>query len=119
MRNTLAADQLPALIAAVDSAFASIDGARLPEPAKELVPAVPIRRSVQPEAIICLDCGRHQRVLKRHIMTMHQLTVGEYRRRWGLTSDYPVVAPNYAAHRREIAKSLELGGRNRNLTDQP
>jgi hypothetical protein len=63
--------------------------------------------------------GGHQKVLKRHIMTMHQLAIGEYRRRWGLTSDYPVVAPNYAAQRREIAKSLRLGGRNRNLTDQP
>jgi predicted transcriptional regulator len=118
-RNTIAADQLSALVGTVSAALSLIEGGGLLEPSKELGPAVPIKRSVQAEAIICLDCGARQKVLKRHIMTMHKLTVGEYRRRWGLTSDYPVVAPNYAAQRRAIAKSLELGGRNRSQADQP
>jgi predicted transcriptional regulator len=116
-RNTLAADQLPALIATVHGAFTRIEGGGLPEPAKELVPAVPIRRSVQPDAITCLDCGRHQRTLKRHLAT-HKLTPDAYRERWGLRSDYPMVAPNYRARRSELAKSLGLGlWRKRSQTD--
>jgi predicted transcriptional regulator len=118
-RNTLAADQLPALIATVHGALASIGGGGLPEPAKELVPAVPVRRSVRPDAITCLDCGRHQRVLKRHLMTAHQLTVDEYRKRWGLKSDYPMVAPNSTVRRREIAKSIGLGVRRKEQPDGP
>jgi predicted transcriptional regulator len=112
-RNQLPADQLPALIATVHGALVGIEGGGLSEPAKFLAPAVPIRRSVQPEAIICLDCGRHQRVLKRHLMTAHKLTVDEYRKRWGLKSDYPMVAPNSTVHRRELAKSIGLGQRGR------
>jgi predicted transcriptional regulator len=113
-RNTLTAEQLSALIATVHGALVGIERGGLPQPAKKLaVPAVSVKRSIQPDAITCLDCGSHQKVLKRHLITAHQLTIGEYRRRWGLTSDYPMVAPNYAAERREIAKSLGLGGRNR------
>jgi predicted transcriptional regulator len=112
-RNTLAADQLPALIATVHAALAGIEGGGLPEPAKELVPAVPIRRSIQPDAIICLDCGRHQKLLKRHLMTLHELTPAAYRERWGLKSDYPMVAPSYGARRSELAKSFGLGQQGR------
>ena len=112
-RNVLAADQLPALIATVHGALARIEGGVLPEPAKELVPAVPIRRSVQPEAIICLDCGYQGKMLKRHL-AKHQLTPEAYRERWGLKRDYPMVAPNYAARRSELAKSLGLGTRRKN-----
>jgi predicted transcriptional regulator len=119
-RNTLAADQLPALIATVHGAFTRIEGGGLPEPAKELVPAVPIRRSVRPDEITCLDCGHSGRLLKRHLKTAHQLSPFEYRRRWGLKDDYPVVAPNYRARRSELAKSLGLGlWRKRSQTDQP
>jgi predicted transcriptional regulator len=99
-RNQLPADQ-------------PIEGGGLPEPAKELVPAVPIRRSVRPDEITCLDCGHSGRLLKRHLMTAHQLSPGEYRRRWGLKDDYPMSAPNYAARRSELAKSIGLGQRNR------
>src|ERR1700674_4597343 len=87
-RNTLAADQLPALIATVHGALASIEGGGLPEPAKELAPAVAIRRSIQPDYLVCLDCGRHQKMLRRHLMNSHELSPGEYRIRWGLKSDY-------------------------------
>ena len=107
-RNALAADQLPALIATVHGALVGIEGGVLPEPTKELVPAVPIRRSVQPDAITCLDCGYRGKMLKRHLTT-HQLTPDEYRKRWGLKRDYPMVAPNYAARRSALAKSLGLG----------
>jgi predicted transcriptional regulator len=121
-RHALAADQLPALIATVHGALASIEGGRQPEPAKFLAPAVPIRRSVQPDAITCLDCGRQQTMLKRHLMTVHQLTPAAYRARWGLKSDYPIVAPNYTVRRSEFAKSYGFGqqGRGRrSQTDQP
>src|ERR1700690_3155904 len=83
-RNALAADQLPALIATVHGALVGIEGGVLPEPTKELVPAVPIRRSVQPDAITCLDCGYRGKILKRHLMSAHQLTPNDYRQRWGL-----------------------------------
>ena len=110
-RNVLAADQLPTLIATVHAALASIEGGVLHEPAIAPEPAVTIRRSVQPDAITCLDCGHRQKTLKRHLMTAHKLTVDEYRKRWGLKSDYPMVAPNYAARRSEMAKSIGLGRR--------
>jgi predicted transcriptional regulator len=86
-RNQLPADQLPALIATVHGALASIERGTPSEPVKGPEPAVPIRRSVQPEAITCLDCGHRQKTLKRHLMTAHQLTPATYRERWGLKRD--------------------------------
>lgn len=109
-RNSLAADQLPALIATVHGALASIESGEISQ--NEIgrpEPAVSIRRSVQPDAITCLDCGRKASMLKRHLLTAHQLTPDTYRERWGLKSDYPMVAPNYAARRSQMAKSLGLG----------
>jgi len=112
-RNTLSADQLPTLIATVHAALVSIEQGGLPEPPPmKLVPAVPIRRSVQPEAITCLDCGHQGKMLKRHL-TKHQLTPEVYRERWGLKNDYPMIAPNYSARRSELAKSFGLGQRGR------
>lgn len=109
-RNPLSADQLPALIATVHAAFAGIESGGLSEPAKERhVPAVPMRRAVQPDAITCLDCGYRGQMLKRHLMTAHNLSPDDYRKRWGLKDDYPMVAPNYAARRSELAKSIGLG----------
>ena len=108
-RNTLAADQLPVLITTVHGALVGIEGGGLSEPAKFLAPAVPIRRSVQPDAITCLDCGQRLKMLKGHLMNAHKLTPAAYRERWGLKNDYPIVAPNYAARRSEMAKSYGLG----------
>lgn len=108
-RNPLPADQLPALIATVHAALASVESGRPPAPAIGPEPAVPIRRSVQPDAIICLDCGKPQKMLKRHLMTAHNLSPSDYRKRWGLKDDYPLVAPNYHAQRSELAKSFGLG----------
>lgn len=119
-RNALAADQLPALIATIHGALVGIAGGVPAEPTKRPEPAVLIKRSVRPDAITCLDCGQHQKTLKRHLLTSHQLTPEAYRMRWGLKDDYPMVAPNYAARRSELAKSLGLGRRiNSSKTDQP
>src|SRR5919202_160618 len=72
-------------------------------------PAVPIRRSVQPDAITCLEDGKKFKSLKRHLRTAHDMTPQEYRAKWGLKPDYPMVAPNYAASRSELAKKMGLG----------
>lgn len=111
-RNALPADQLPQLIAIVHSALARIEsGQSSEEPQKPLVPAVSVKRSVQRDTITCLDCGKPQKMLKRHLLTSHQLTPDQYRQRWGLSQDYPLVAPGYAAKRSELAKSIGLGRR--------
>jgi len=111
-RNALAADQLPTLIATVHGALAGVKSGIIPEQADEpLTPAVSVRRSVQLDAIICLDCGRRQKMIKRHITAAHGLSVGEYRQRWGLPRDYPLVAPDYHTRRSELAKSIGLGKR--------
>jgi predicted transcriptional regulator len=109
-QNAIANHQLPDLIASVASALnnvanpSPIDGPRV-GPA----PAVPIRRSVQPDQIICLECGHSGSMLKRHIFTKHALTPDAYRDRWGLKPDYPMVASDYTARRSEIAKMVGLG----------
>ena len=82
------------------------------EPVEELKPAVPIKKSITPEHIICLEDGKKLKMLKRHLKTSYNMTPEEYRERWGLASDYPMVAPNYAAKRQELAKKIGLG-RNR------
>jgi predicted transcriptional regulator len=107
-RNALPADQLPTLIGTVHGVLSRLESG-LPESAKELpVPFVPVRRSVQPDAIICLNCGYSGTVLKQHL-TKHQLTPEAYRERWGLKPDYPLIAPNYSARRSQMAKSIGLG----------
>ncbi|MHA1569526.1 MAG: MucR family transcriptional regulator [Alphaproteobacteria bacterium] len=76
-------------------------------------PAVPIRRSVTPDYIICLEDGKQLKMLKRHLKTAFNMTPKEYRERWGLAADYPMVAPNYAKQRSQLAKSIGLGTRGR------
>ena len=80
-------------------------GGKVEEPAPEQKPAVPIKKSVTPDAIICLEDGRSFKSLKRHLMTKYGMTPAEYRAKWGLPSDYPMVAPNYAAARSELAEA--------------
>ena len=87
-----------------------------------LEPAVSIRQSVKPDYIVCLEDGKKLKMLKRHLMTSYQMTPEQYRARWGLSSDYPMVAPNYAEKRRELAKKIGLGrkpGARRNTTAAP
>jgi predicted transcriptional regulator len=108
--NTISPDQLPALIATVNQALSGLGQALTAAPAA-LSPAVPIRRSVGADAITCLDCGYKGQMLKRHLTTSHGLSVADYRTRWGLAADYPMVAPNYRARRSELAKAIGLGTR--------
>jgi predicted transcriptional regulator len=80
------------------------------EKAPELLePAVPVTKSVQPDYIVCLEDGKKFKTLKRHLKTAYDLSPKEYRQKWGLSDDYPMVAPNYAALRRELAKKIRLG----------
>jgi predicted transcriptional regulator len=106
--NNVDVDQLPSLITNVYGALAGLgqDG----DPVEELPdPAVSIRASVKKDHIVCLDCGKKMKMLKRHLMTEHGLTIDEYRARWNLPGDYPMVAPNYAETRRDLAKKIGLG----------
>jgi predicted transcriptional regulator len=99
---------LPALIASVSQSLASLGQAPAAASAP-ITPAVSIRRSVGADALTCLDCGFKSKMIKRHLSTRHAMTPDEYRAKWGLPKDYPMTAPNYTAHRSELAKALGLG----------
>jgi len=105
--NNVAIDEVPGLIEAVFGSLSGL-GAKASAPARP-EPAVSIRASVSPDQVVCLDCGRKMKVLKRHLATDHGLTTKEYRERWGLHADHPLVAPNYANRRRTLAKKIGLG----------
>ena len=106
--NSVAVNDLPTLIQNVYGALSGISGAvSAPEARPE--PKVPVRSSVKPDFIVCLEDGKRLKMLKRHLMTHYSLTPDEYRQKWGLPSDYPMVAPNYAEQRRALAKSIGLG----------
>src|SRR3954465_11175913 len=106
--NSVAVNDLPNLIQNVHSALSGISGASAaPEPRHE--PKVSIRSSVKPDYIVCLEDGKRLKMLKRHLMTHYNLTPAQYRQKWGLSADYPMVAPNYAEQRRTLAKSIGLG----------
>ena len=110
--NSVAVNDLPNLIQNVHSALSGISSRRsAPEARPE--PKVAIRSSVKPDFIVCLEDGKKQKMLKRHLMTNHGLTPDEYRQKWGLAADYPMVAPNYAEQRRTLAKSIGLGTKRR------
>jgi predicted transcriptional regulator len=108
--NSVAVGDLPLMIAEVYSTLASVE-APAAEEEEELVPAVAIRSSVKPDYIVCLEDGKRLKMLKRHLKTAYNMTPEEYRQRWGLASDYPMVAPNYAAQRSKLAKEIGLGTR--------
>lgn len=106
--NSVAVNDLPHLIQNVHEALSGISGNRS-GPEEKPEPKVSIRSSVKPDYISCLECGKKQKMLKRHLMTNHEMTPGEYRQKWSLSADYPMVAPNYAEQRRTLAKSIGLG----------
>ena len=107
--NTVSAQDLPTLIHEVYGALLKTSGeAAEPEP-EPLKPAVPVKKSVTPDYIICLEDGKKFKSLKRHLRTHYNLSPEEYREKWGLPADYPMVAPNYAAARSELAKRMGLG----------
>ena len=105
--NSVAVDELPALIKNVYGALSGLGAAAQEEARPE--PAVSIRASVKPDHLVCLEDGKKMKMLKRHLMTDHGLTPAEYRARWGLAADYPMVAPEYAEKRRTLAKQIGLG----------
>ena len=106
--NSVGVDESPTLIQNVYGALAGLGGRpRRPKPSRE--PAVSIRASVKHDHIVCLEDGKKMKMLKRHLMTDHGLTPDEYRARWGLAADYPMVAPDYAEKRRDLAKKIGLG----------
>jgi len=107
-KNAVAASDIPNVINTVYGAISGLGKA--PEPVQQdLKPAVPVRRSVTPEYIVCLEDGRKLKMLKRHLRSTYGLSPDEYRAKWGLPADYPMVAPNYAAARSDMAKSIGLG----------
>jgi predicted transcriptional regulator len=108
--NKVPAAELPALIASVNQALAGLGQAPAAAPAA-LNPAVSIRQSIRPDYLVCLDCGQKAKMLKRHLSAAHGMTPEEYRLKWSLPTDYPITAPNYAAKRSELAKSIGLGRR--------
>lgn len=110
--NTVAVADLPGLIEQVYKTLSSVGGAAEPTVDRP-TPAVPIRKSVTPDYIICLEDGKKLKMLKRHLKTAYDMTPDEYRERWGLPSDYPMVAPNYAKQRSKLAKEIGLGTQQR------
>lgn len=107
--NTVSAETLPSLIANIHAALSQVTtGAVEPEPEPK-EPAVPIRKSIAPDYLICLEDGRKFKSLKRHLRTKYDMSPEEYRTKWGLAKDYPMVAPNYAKARSDLAKQMGLG----------
>ena len=107
--NALSVNDLPRLIADVHTALRGLRSSRAPEPVEELKPAVPVKKSVAADYIICLEDGKKFKSLKRHLRTHYDLSPEEYREKWGLPADYPMVAPNYSATRSRLAKDNGLG----------
>ncbi|MFV3131039.1 MucR family transcriptional regulator [Niveispirillum sp. KHB5.9] len=108
-QNTLATQQLPDVINAVYATLTGLQGAPVEVSAEPARPAVPIKKSVTPEYIVCLEDGKKLKMLKRHLRSTYDMSPDEYRAKWGLPPDYPMVAPNYAAQRSEFAKKIGLG----------
>jgi len=105
--NTVATDALPRLIEQVYRTLR--DASRTPTEPEKPVAAVPIRQSVKPDFIVCLEDGKKLKTLRRHLMTSYNMTPAQYRARWGLPADYPMVAPSYAKVRSSLAKKIGLG----------
>lgn len=106
--NSVSIGELPALIASVHGSLAGL-GAAPQQVQEELTPAVSIRSSIKPDYIVCLEDGKKLKMLKRHLMTSYQMTPEQYRAKWKLPADYPMVAPNYAEQRRSLALTIGLG----------
>ena len=108
-QNKLAAADLPSLISSVYGALGDLGATSPSIDAEPLKPAVPIKKSITPDHLISLEDGRKYKSLKRHLRTAYNMTPEEYRTKWGLPKDYPMVAPNYAASRSALAKTMGLG----------
>lgn len=112
--NATSAAEMPALIGQVHAALARLGSGVRPEPLPEAAkPAVSLKKSVTPEYLVCLEDGKRFKSLKRHLRTQYKMTPEQYREKWGLPADYPMVAPNYAVARSQLAKKMGLGQQGR------
>jgi predicted transcriptional regulator len=117
--NTVSSGEIPALIGQVYAALTRVsNGGPVAAPAEPLKPAVPIKRSITAEHIVCLEDGKKYKSLKRHLRTQYDMTPDQYRAKWSLPPDYPMVAPNYAAARSQLAKQMGLGQQRRRRRDR-
>ncbi|HWK45697.1 MAG TPA: MucR family transcriptional regulator [Stellaceae bacterium] len=107
--NTLATSQIGDVISTIYASLKSLDGAAVEPKLEPAKPAIAIKRSITPEYLVCLEDGKKLKMLKRHLRSTYGLTPDEYRAKWGLSADYPMVAPNYAAQRSAFAKKIGLG----------
>ena len=108
-KNPVAADEVPDVISTVFNALRDLDRHGAEQRIEPPKPAVSIRQSITPDFIVCLEDGKKLKMLKRHLRAVYDMTPEEYRTKWGLPADYPMVAPNYAAKRSEFAKRIGLG----------
>ena len=107
--NSVSATELPSLIQSVHRALAGVSSGAEAVEAAPKEPAVPVKRSITPDHLVCLENGRKFKSLKRHLRTKYNMSPEDYRAKWGLPKDYPMVAPNYAKARSELAKQMGLG----------
>jgi predicted transcriptional regulator len=107
--NPIPVSEVPAMIKSIHGTLGSLAGGTPSEIATTQKPAVPVKRSVTPDYIVCLEDGKKLKMLKRYLRSNYNMTPEEYRAKWGLPADYPMVAPNYAAQRSEFAKRIGLG----------
>lgn len=108
-KNPLATNQIPKVLQTIYNSMLQIDSKFAEVKPDNLHPAIPVKRSVTQDYIVCLEDGKKLKMLKRHLRTTYHMTPEEYRAKWGLPPDYPMVAPNYAAQRSEFAKKIGLG----------
>ncbi len=111
--NSVAAGEIPNLINQVHGALLRVSSGQAEVPSEPLRPAVSVKRSITPDYIVCLEDGKKFKSLKRHLRTQYSITPEQYREKWGLPPDYPMVAPNYAAARSQLAKQMGLGQQRR------
>ncbi len=107
--NPVPVSELPGMIKSVHATLGGISGTGSSEALTSQKPAIPVKRSITPEYIVCLEDGKKLKMLKRYLRSNYKLSPEEYRAKWGLPADYPMVAPNYAAQRSEFAKKIGLG----------
>ncbi len=111
--NTVPAGEISSLISQVHAALSRVSGKPAEGSGEALKPAISVKKSITPEHIVCLEDGKKFKSLKRHLRTQYNMTPEQYREKWGLSSDYPMVAPNYAAARSQLAKQMGLGQQRR------
>lgn len=115
--NPVPSADIPALIGQIHSALKRVSGGQAVAPAEPLKPAIPVKRSINPDFIICLEDGLKFKSLKRHLRTRYGMTPDQYREKWSLPPDYPMVAPNYAVARSQLARQMGLGQQRRRRRD--